>query len=250
LKFDDVMNEQRKVIFGQRREIMEAEDLAEVTQDMRHQVIDDLVAQFMPPKTYSDQWDTDGLQAALLENLALEVPVSEWASMEGVDDVIIQDKLENAVDTLMAKKAVDFGPENMRAIEKQVLLETIDNKWREHLLTLEHLRSVVGFRGYAQRDPLNEYKSEAFQLFQGLLDGLREQVSQRLGYARMRSSEEQKTLMNEISRQVKLQKSNQNSNLEVNIFDENDQTTWGAPGRNDRCPCGSSKKFKHCHGKV
>ncbi|MDT2039432.1 MAG: preprotein translocase subunit SecA, partial [Planktomarina sp.] len=161
LKFDDVMNEQRKVIFGQRREIMEAEDLAEVTQDMRHQVIDDLVAQFMPPKTYSDQWDTDGLQAALLENLALEVPVSEWASMEGVDDVIIQDKLENAVDTLMAKKAVDFGPENMRAIEKQVLLETIDNKWREHLLTLEHLRSVVGFRGYAQRDPLNEYKSEA-----------------------------------------------------------------------------------------
>ena len=250
LKFDDVMNEQRKVIFGQRREIMEAEDLAEVTQDMRHQVIDDLVAQFMPPKTYSDQWDTDGLQAALLENLALEVPVSDWASMEGVDDVIIQDKLENAVDTLMAKKAVDFGPENMRAIEKQVLLETIDNKWREHLLTLEHLRSVVGFRGYAQRDPLNEYKSEAFQLFQGLLDGLREQVSRQLGYARMRSSEEQKTLMNEISRQVKLQKSNQNSNLEVNIFDENDQTTWGAPGRNDRCPCGSSKKFKHCHGKV
>ena len=250
LKFDDVMNEQRKVIFGQRREIMEAEDLAEVTQDMRHQVIDDLVAQFMPPKTYSDQWDTDGLQAALLENLALEVPVSDWASMEGVDDVIIQDKLENAVDTLMAKKAVDFGPENMRAIEKQVLLETIDNKWREHLLTLEHLRSVVGFRGYAQRDPLNEYKSEAFQLFQSLLDGLREQVSQRLGYARMRSSEEQKTLMNEISRQVKLQKSNQNSNLEVNSFDENDQTTWGAPGRNDRCPCGSSKKFKHCHGKV
>ncbi|MDT2032904.1 MAG: preprotein translocase subunit SecA [Planktomarina sp.] len=250
LKFDDVMNEQRKVIFGQRREIMEAEDLAEVTQDMRHQVIDDLVAQFMPPKTYSDQWDTDGLQAALLENLALEVPVSDWASMEGVDDVIIQDKLENAVDTLMAKKAVDFGPENMRAIEKQVLLETIDSKWREHLLTLEHLRSVVGFRGYAQRDPLNEYKSEAFQLFQGLLDGLREQVSQRLGYARMRSSEEQKTLMNEISRQVKLQNSNQNSALEVNSFDKNDQATWGAPGRNDRCPCGSNKKFKHCHGKV
>ena len=250
LKFDDVMNEQRKVIFGQRREIMEAEDLAEVTQDMRHQVIDDLVAQFMPPKTYSDQWDTDGLQAALLENLALEVPVSDWASMEGVDDVIIQDKLENAVDTLMAKKAVDFGPENMRAIEKQVLLETIDNKWREHLLTLEHLRSVVGFRGYAQRDPLNEYKSEAFQLFQGLLDGLREQVSQRLGYARMRSSEEQKTLMNEISRQVKLQKSNQNPDFKVNGFDENDQATWGTPGRNDRCPCGSNKKFKHCHGKV
>ena len=250
LKFDDVMNEQRKVIFGQRREIMEAEDLAEITQDMRHQVVDDLVSRFMPAKTYSDQWDTEGLQAALLEGLALEVPVSDWASEEGVDDAIIQEKLEHAVDALMAKKAVDFGPENMRVIEKQVLLETIDIKWREHLLTLEHLRSVVGFRGYAQRDPLNEYKSEAFQLFQSLLDSLREEVSQRLGHARMRSSEEQKAIMNEISRQIKQQKPAQSSSLEVGDFDENDQTTWGAPGRNDRCPCGSDKKFKHCHGKV
>ena len=250
LKFDDVMNEQRKVIFGQRREIMEAEDLAEITQDMRHQVVDDLVSQFMPAKTYSDQWDTDGLQAALLEGLALEVPVSDWASEEGVDDAIIQEKLEQSVDALMAKKAVDFGPENMRVIEKQVLLETIDSKWREHLLTLEHLRSVVGFRGYAQRDPLNEYKSEAFQLFQSLIDSLREEVSQRLGHARMRSSDEQKAIMNEISRQIKQQKSAQPSSLEVGGFDENDQTTWGAPGRNDRCPCGSNKKFKHCHGKV
>ena len=250
LKFDDVMNEQRKVIFGQRREIMEAEDLAEITQDMRHQVVDDLVSRFMPVKTYSDQWDTEGLQAALLEGLALEVPVSDWASEEGVDDAIIQEKLEHAVDALMAKKAVDFGPENMRVIEKQVLLETIDSKWREHLLTLEHLRSVVGFRGYAQRDPLNEYKSEAFQLFQSLLDSLREEVSQRLGHARMRSSEEQKAIMNEISRQIKQQKPAQSSSLEVGDFDENDQSTWGAPGRNDRCPCGSDKKFKHCHGKV
>ena len=250
LKFDDVMNEQRKVIFGQRREIMEAEDLAEITQDMRHQVVDDLVSRFMPAKTYSDQWDTEGLQAALLEGLALEVPVSDWASEEGVDDAIIQEKLEHAVDALMAKKAVDFGPENMRVIEKQVLLETIDSKWREHLLTLEHLRSVVGFRGYAQRDPLNEYKSEAFQLFQSLLDSLREEVSQRLGHARMRSSEEQKAIINEISRQIKQQKPAQSSSLEVGDFDENDQTTWGAPGRNDRCPCGSDKKFKHCHGKV
>jgi len=250
LKFDDVMNEQRKVIFGQRREIMEAEDLAEITQDMRHQVVDDLVSRFMPAKTYSDQWDTEGLQAALLEGLALEVPVSDWASEEGVDDAIIQEKLEHAVDALMAKKAVDFGPENMRVIEKQVLLETIDSKWREHLLTLEHLRSVVGFRGYAQRDPLNEYKSEAFQLFQSLLDSLREEVSQRLGHARMRSSEEQKAIMNEISRQIKQQKPAQSSSLEVGDFDENDQSTWGASGRNDRCPCGSDKKFKHCHGKV
>ncbi len=192
LKFDDVMNDQRKVIFGQRREIMEADDLAEITQDMRHQVIDDLVTQFMPPKSYADQWDTEGLQAAVSENLGLDAPVSKWAAEEGVDDDTIREKLEDLGDEFMAKKAVDFGPENMRLIEKQVLLETIDGKWREHLLTLEHLRSVVGFRSYAQRDPLNEYKSEAFQLFQSLLDGLRERVTQVLSHVRMRSAEDQK----------------------------------------------------------
>src|SRR5210317_202987 len=180
LKFDDVMNDQRKVIFGQRREIMEADDLAEITQDMRHQVIDDLVTQFMPPKSYADQWDVEGLQAALAENLGLDAPVVDWAAEEGVDDDTIREKLEDLSDDFMARKAVEFGPENMRMIEKQILLETIDSKWREHLLTLEHLRSVVGFRSYAQRDPLNEYKSEAFQLFQNLLDGLREDVTQKL----------------------------------------------------------------------
>jgi preprotein translocase subunit SecA len=250
LKFDDVMNEQRKVIFEQRREIMTSEDLAEITQDMRHQVIDDLVVQYVPPKTYADQWDVDGLQKALLEGLALDVPVAEWALEEGVDDEKIREKLEDSIDALMAKKAVDFGPENMRAIEKQVLLETIDSKWREHLLTLEHLRSVVGFRGYAQRDPLNEYKSEAFQLFQGLLNGLREQVSQLLGHVRMRSVEEQKALLDEMPRHSSSISISHPKTNDAGGFDENDKTTWGAPGRNDKCPCGSNKKFKHCHGRI
>ena len=254
LKFDDVMNDQRKVIFGQRREIMEAEDLAEITQDMRHQVIDDLMAQFMPSKSYADQWDTEGLQAAVVEQLGFEVPVSDWAAEEGVDDEEICIKLENASDAFMAKKAVDFGSDNMRTIEKQVLLEAIDGKWREHLLTLEHLRSVVGFRGYAQRDPLNEYKSEAFQLFQSLLDSLRQRVSQVLGHARMRTQEEQKAIMDEmmhqkvaLQRQAKTAGSTQGARP---IFNESDVTTWGNPGRNDKCPCGSGKKFKHCHGKL
>ena len=254
LKFDDVMNDQRKVIFGQRREIMEAEDLAEITQDMRHQVIDDLMAQFMPSKSYADQWDTEGLQAAVVEQLGFEVPVSDWAAEEGVDDEEICIKLENASDAFMAKKAVDFGSDNMRTIEKQVLLEAIDGKWREHLLTLEHLRSVVGFRGYAQRDPLNEYKSEAFQLFQSLLDSLRQRVSQVLGHARMRTQEEQKAIMDEmmhqkmaLQRQAKTAGSTQGARP---VFNESDVTTWGNPGRNDKCPCGSSKKFKHCHGKL
>ena len=254
LKFDDVMNDQRKVIFGQRREIMEAEDLAEITQDMRHQVIDDLMAQFMPAKSYYDQWDTEGLQAAVVEQLGFEVPVTDWAAEEGVDDEEISTKLENASDAFMAKKAVDFGSDNMRTIEKQVLLESIDGKWREHLLTLEHLRSVVGFRGYAQRDPLNEYKSEAFQLFQSLLDSLRQRVSQVLGHARMRTQEEQKSMMEELmlqkaafQRQAKTAGGAQGARP---AFNESDAATWGNPGRNDKCPCGSGKKFKHCHGKL
>ncbi|MGB0798390.1 MAG: preprotein translocase subunit SecA [Planktomarina sp.] len=251
LKFDDVMNDQRKVIFGQRREIMETADLAEITQDMRHQVIDDLVTEFMPPKSYADQWNTQGLQAAVLERLGVEAPVIAWAAEEGVDDDAVRDKLEDAVDDFMAKKAVDFGPENMRLIEKQVLLETMDGKWREHLLTLEHLRSVVGFRGYAQRDPLNEYKTESFQLFESLLDGLRSQVSQVLGHVRMRSPEEQQAMMDEMMRQqAALQKQADAAQTGDAVFDENDPTTWGNPGRNDACPCGSGAKFKHCHGKI
>ena len=250
LKFDDVMNDQRKVIFGQRREIMEADDLAEITQDMRHQVIDDLVTQFMPPKSYADQWDTESLQAAVSENLGLDAPVSKWAAEEGVDDDTIREKLEDLGDEFMAKKAVDFGPENMRLIEKQVLLETIDGKWREHLLTLEHLRSVVGFRSYAQRDPLNEYKSEAFQLFQSLLDGLRERVTQVLSHVRMRSAEDQKAMMDAMARQQAALQQQAQTTADSGGFDENDRTTWGNPGRNEICPCGSGKKFKHCHGKI
>jgi len=250
LKFDDVMNDQRKVIFGQRREIMEADDLAEITQDMRHQVIDDLVTQFMPPKSYADQWDMEGLQAAVSENLGLDAPVSKWAAEEGVDDDTIRENLEDLGDEFMAKKAVDFGPENMRLIEKQVLLETIDGKWREHLLTLEHLRSVVGFRSYAQRDPLNEYKSEAFQLFQSLLDGLRERVTQVLSHVRMRSAEDQKAMMDAMARQQAALQQQAQTTADSGGFDENDRTTWGSPGRNEICPCGSGKKFKHCHGKL
>ena len=247
LKFDDVMNDQRKVIFGQRREIMEAEDLAEITQDMRYQVIDDLVTQFMPPKSYADQWNTEGLQSALLEGVGLEAPVVEWAAEEGVDEDIIREKLEDLGDKFMAKKAVDFGPENMRMIEKQVLLETIDGKWREHLVTLEHLRAVVGFRSYAQRDPLNEYKSESFQLFESLLDSLREQVTQVLGNVRMRSADEQQATM--MLQQAALKQQMQISE-ELVSFNENDRSTWGNPGRNESCPCGSGKKFKQCHGKI
>lgn len=247
LKFDDVMNDQRKVIFGQRREIMEAEDLSEIVQDMRHQVAEDLVEEYIPAKTYADQWNTEGLYAAVIERLGMDVPVMAWAEEEGVDDEAIIERLCDASDEMMASKAAQFGPETMRTIEKQILLQTIDGKWRDHLLTLEHLRSVVGFRSYAQRDPLNEYKSESFQLFEGLLDSLRAEVTQKLAKIRPISPEEQEVMMQQMLAQ---QQGVQSAGIAAQGFDENDETTWGNPSRNDSCPCGSGKKFKHCHGRL
>ncbi len=259
LKFDDVMNDQRKAIFGQRMEIMETEDLSEIVGDMRHQMIDDMVDGYLPPKSYADQWDTEGLYAAVIENLNTDLPVIDWAREEGVDDDVIRERLADAADEMMAKKAVDFGPENMRAIEKQILLQTIDAKWREHLLTLDHLRSVVGFRGYAQRDPLSEYKNEAFQLFESLLDGLRLDVTKRLSQIRPMTEEEQAQMMQQMIQQQQQnmaaadasEQAMEQAQIQADEgFDENDPSTWGNPSRNDLCPCGSGKKFKHCHGKM
>ncbi len=255
LKFDDVMNDQRKVIFSQRREIMEASDLSEIVQDMRHQVIDDLVAEYMPPKSYADQWDTEGLYAAVIRDVGVDAPVMEWAEEEGVDDDVMRERLEEASDKFMEEKTAAFGPDAMRSIEKQLLLQTIDAKWREHLLTLEHLRSVVGFRGYAQRDPLNEYKTEGFQLFERLLDGLRVDVTQKLGQIRPMSEEEQAKLIAQFREQqqraaTQAAPSLEKSQTAAEGFDENNPETWGNPGRNDSCPCGSGKKFKHCHGRL
>ncbi|AXI49783.1 MAG: preprotein translocase subunit SecA [Sulfitobacter sp.] len=268
LKFDDVMNDQRKVIFGQRRDIMEAADLQEITADMREQVIDDLIDQFMPPKTYADQWDTQGFQAAVADQLNLDVPVAAWCEEEGVDDEVIRERLVEASENMMAQKAEQFGPENMRNIEKQVLLQAIDGKWRDHLLTLEHLRSVVGFRGYAQRDPLNEYKNESFQLFESMLDSLRTEVTQKLGQIRPMTEEEQQQILSQMQERQAAAQVNAAQAAEENSeapastaaaasgstavaeFDENDPSTWGTPARNDECPCGSGKKFKHCHGKL
>ena len=267
LKFDDVMNDQRKVIFGQRREIMEAQDLSEIVQDMREQVIEDMVDSYMPPKSYADQWDTEGLYAEVISKLGIDVPVIDWAAEEGADNDVIRERLEEAATKHMAEKTEAFGEETMRNVEKQILLQTIDTKWREHLVTLEHLRSVVGFRGYAQRDPLNEYKTESFQLFEGLLDGLRTDVTQKLSQIRPMTEEEQKQMMAQLMEQQKqLQAAASRENAgsakaaapaaaaasasTKEGFDENDPSTWGNPGRNEACPCGSGKKFKHCHGRL
>lgn len=275
LKFDDVMNDQRKVIFAQRREIMEAQDLNEIVTDMRHEVIDELVDTYCPPRAYAEQWDMQGLYAACIEKLSLDVPVIGWAEEDGVDQDVIRERLEEASDKMMAEKAEAFGPDTMRQIEKQVLLQSIDAKWREHLLTLEHLRSVVGFRGYAQRDPLNEYKNEAFQLFENMLESLREQVTVQLSQVRPMTEEEQRRMVQQMAQQqAEMQRAAQAAQAAqqpepapgavapnpatmemaggaaLEGFDENDPSTWGNPGRNDLCPCGSGQKFKHCHGKL
>jgi preprotein translocase subunit SecA len=260
LKFDDVMNDQRKAIFGQRLEIMQTEDLAEIAEDMRHQVVEDLVDHYLPAKSYADQWDVDGLHAAVIDKLAQDLPVADWAKEEGVDQELMLQRIEEATDKAMAEKQEAFGTETMRNIEKQVLLQTIDTKWREHLVTLEHLRSVVGFRGYAQRDPLSEYKTEAFALFESLLNSLRQDVTQRLSQVRPLTAAEQKAMMEQYQAQQRAAAGGVATHPEAEVaeavevaengFDENDPATWGDPARNDPCPCGSGNKFKHCHGRL
>ncbi|WP_194097695.1 preprotein translocase subunit SecA [Marivivens aquimaris] len=261
LKFDDVMNDQRKVIFRQRREIMENHNLSETVKDMRHDVIEDLVDQYVPERSYADQWDMQGLYAAVIEKLGIDMPVIQWAEEDGVDDEVVRDRLVEAADKMMAEKEEAFGFDTMRNIEKQILLQTIDGKWREHLLRLEHLRSVVGFRGYAQRDPLNEYKTEAFQLFESLLESLREEVTQKLSRVQPMTKEQQEELLKRYIQQQREAQAGAAAPAPTPAaeapaaearpgFDENDESTWGNPSRNDPCPCGSGEKFKHCHGRI
>ena len=256
LKFDDVMNDQRKLIFSQRRDIMEDESVFDTCTDMRHQSIEDLVTRHVPPDTYAEQWDIEGLQNDVRKVLGIDVPIADWVTEDDVADDVIIERLIEASDSLMARKETNFGANVMRLIEKQLLLQTIDTKWREHLLTLEHLRSVIGFRGYAQRDPLNEYKSESFQLFENMLEGLRMNVTRLLAQVRPVTEES----LPQTSVEVK-GRGDFSSRLAQNLlntqekkgstaFNENDRSTWGNPRRNQKCPCGSGLKFKHCHGRL
>ena len=262
LKFDDVMNDQRIAIFEQRLDIMRAEDQTEIIDDMRNDVIDDLINVHIPPKSYPDQWDLDGLKDALKEGINLDLPIDDWANEEGVDDELLTERIEDAANSMMADKTKAFGKEAMQQVEKQLLLQTIDTKWREHLITLEHLRSVVGFRGYAQRDPLNEYKNEAFQLFERLLNGLRYDVTKQLSIVRPLTDAERKAMIakfldeqkkpTETSKTASSQAIKSNSSMPLGAKTPADQMPkgWQATGRNELCPCGSGKKFKHCHGRL
>ncbi len=269
LKYDNVMNDQRKAIFEQRRELMSDADLGETIDDMRRQVIDDLVAKHIPEKAFAEQWDTEGLKEEMRTVFDLDLPIEDWAKEEGIGEEEVHERLIKAADERAAKKAADFGPQIMRQIEKAVLLQTLDHLWREHLVTLEHLRQVVGLRGYGQRDPLNEYKSESFTLFELMLARLREAVTGQLMHVELAKQDEAPSLeAPELppmeahhfdpttgEDEFALETANAGTNVQLARSrkptaspNPNDPSTWGKVQRNAPCPCGSGKKYKHCHG--
>ncbi|MBX3504805.1 MAG: preprotein translocase subunit SecA [Parvibaculum sp.] len=266
LKFDNVMNDQRRAIFEQRIELMRAEDVSETVDDMRNQVIDDLVAKHVPEKAYAEQWDLAGLKEEVQKTLDLDLPIVEWGEEEGIADEEIRERIRSASDRYMAAKAAQVGPDLMRQVEKAVLLQTLDHHWRDHLLMLDHLRQAVGLRGYAQRDPLNEYKSEAFELFESLLARLREDVSRQLSVAQFVTREQAPRLEDEQLPEMHAHHTDpmtgedemaDGETLQRTVrndpgiaVDPNDPRTWGKVSRNAPCPCGSGKKFKHCHGAI
>ena len=269
LKFDDVMNDQRKVIFEQRREIMSTDNVSEFIEDMRHDVVENIVTRAVPEKSYAEQWDVSGLHEEMLRIFNLNLPVKEWASEEGVAESEIHSRIVDEVERKMAAKLANYGEEIWHSVEKSILLQILDTIWKEHLLVLDHLRQGIGLRAYGQRDPLNEYKAEAFNLFEEMLSIWRERVITLLAHVELQVEQANEELA--AFNQHKPQKmtettldpamapatslhseygmaSTQLSNKASDEINPEDPETWGKVSRNAPCPCGSGKKYKHCHG--
>jgi preprotein translocase subunit SecA len=260
LKYDDVVNDQRKAVFEQRAEFMVAADLSDVISEMRQDTVEDLVTRHLPPKAYAEQWDVEGLNEHVLNLLGMELPIAEWAAEEGIANEEIQARIQAAADARAAERETLVSPEQMRTIEKSFLLQMIDLQWREHLMHLDHLRNVIGLRGYGQRDPLNEYKTEAFSLFEKLLVDLRQNVTRWLMTVEFQFAEPEPPpagnyqeihvdpLTGENAAQMGALPDglsvDQRQALPISALPEG----WESTGRNAACPCGSGKKFKHCHG--
>lgn len=258
LKFDNVQNDQRKVIFEQRVELMKSESVAEMVADMRRDFVDDVVAKHVPEHAYAEQWDVAGLREELKRVLDIDLPVDQWAKEEGIADEELLTRIEQRVDEHMAAKVGQWGPDVMRYVEKTILLQTLDHLWREHLVMLDHLRQVIGLRGYGQRDPLQEYKSEAFGLYEAMTAHLREAVTAQLMRVEIVPPEEQQPALPP----MEAHKLDPNTGEDEMAFagaslvpaatpdrDPKNPATWGKIGRNEDCPCGSGKKYKHCHGR-
>ncbi|MCF4099492.1 preprotein translocase subunit SecA [Maritalea mediterranea] len=243
LKYDDVMNDQRKVIFEQRLELMDDDNVNETITEMRHDVVEDIIQRFVPERAYPEQWNTEGLNEAAKTYLNVDVHTEKWAEEEGIDVTEVTARLTKAADEVAAAKAAQYTPNIMRQIEKQILLQSLDGLWREHLVTLDHLSKVVGWRAIAQRDPLNEYKQEAYELFQGLLDRLRELVVTQISHVQIQQPQEP-----EMPRMQESHINPQTGRNEVGEDSDLNMENWGKVRRNDPCPCGSGKKYKHCHG--
>jgi preprotein translocase subunit SecA len=255
LKYDDVLNDQRKVIFEQRIEMMDSEDLSEIMTDMRHEAIEMIVEKHIPERAYAEQWDAAGLKESIAEILNLDIPVQEWIAEEGIAEDDVRQRLIELSDKAAAEKAERFGPEITTYVQRSILLQTLDGLWREHIVNLDHLRSVVGFRGYAQRDPLQEYKSEAFELFQTLLTNMRQVVTSNMSRVEIVQEPQQQELppmqAHHIDGSTGEDEFSAVQSLMATAPDERDPnqpSTWGYVGRNEPCPCGSGKKYKHCHG--
>jgi preprotein translocase subunit SecA len=290
LKFDNVMNDQRKVIFEQRIDLMHDDVVEETVAEMRREIVDELVDTHIPEKAFAEQWDAEGLQKEFKELFDMDVPAVEWAAEEGIADREIRERLHEKADAAAARKVAELGPDMMRRIEKAVLLQTLDYLWREHLVTLDHLRQAVSLRGYAQRDPLNEYKSEAFQLFARMLARLRRDVTGQLMHVTLApGAPDEYTDFGELpemeahhldastghdefagepepgpmSRQERRAAAKQGGAprrgagftpkaqpQRARPVNPADPSSWGKVARNALCPCGSGKKYKHCHGAI
>src|SRR4051794_27843699 len=261
LKFDNVQNDQRKVIFDQRVDLMKSDSVADMVTDMRHAFIDDLVAKHVPEHAYAEQWDVAGLKEELKRVLGIELPVDEWAKEEGIADEELLTRIESRVDEHMAAKVAQWGPDMMRYVEKTILLQTLDHLWREHLIMLDHLRQVIGLRGYGQRDPLQEYKSEAFSLYEAMTAHLREAVTAQLMRVEIVPPEEQQPVLPAMEAHKFDPNTGEDEMAFANVSlapapnanaasrDPKNPASWGKVGRNEDCPCGSGKKYKHCHGR-
>ncbi len=276
LKYDNVMNDQRKVVFEQRREMMAEDSLEDMVADMRHDVVEDLVTRCAPHEAYPEAWDIEGLTTSAEEMFNLSLPFGDWAHEEGITDEELRERLLKAADEAYAERVEKNGAEVMRYIEKQVVLQSLDHLWREHLVTLDHLRQVIGWRGMAQRDPLNEYKSEAFDLFGELIKHLREQTTGQLNHVEVAFEQDEappplqsgpfEMLHPPAEAMAMLAQEFGSQGAAGQTFaavpsmapglparagrQANDPATWGKVGRNEPCPCGSGKKYKHCHGAI
>jgi preprotein translocase subunit SecA len=254
------------VIYEQRHELIESKEVADTVHDMRHQVIDDLVAAAIPEKAYHEQWDVEGLAKDCKRLLALDLPIAEWAKEEGIADAEIKERIVAESDRRMAQKVVTYGPDVIRMAEKSLLLQILDHLWKEHLLHLDHLRQGIHLRGYGQRDPLNEYKREAFSLFEAMLTNLRQTVTQVLTHLEIRMQPQQAEMAAAEAEPLAATGTDGPRPMRparpaaspprvaasagATIATGGDPDGWGKVPRNATCPCGSGKKYKHCHGRL